>query len=376
MSYFFVTMFFGAASNDQATALLLDAATQNHLQDLKAAIAAGADVNAIVKTHSEVKGFTALHLAAFNDCESVAAELCKHPNIRINATVKSCGEYKGYTPLQLAAMRGYAAVIKELIKHRDVQINGVVTCDGKFKGFTPLHLAIIEGYRFAVIELLQHQAIAVNAVIKNDGEYDGLTPLGLAVSREYFKISEELLKHNAILQPQDRVIIGMDDKSCDIFTMGLYSSHETKRLRNTRMGTSGFWGIIKNGEEKMIFNQFDSYPEYLGKEVVCLIQNNLESLNDVFDKIIFVKNINSLDPSEAKFILIEPGILVSKDIKEKYFSVSAKNFFEHGGLEYGYMIDLDRSVLKLYKDSAIISEVNLDKIKYKDIAQAFRDFDK
>jgi hypothetical protein len=36
------------------------------------------------------------------------------------------------------------------------------------------------------------------------------------------------------------------------------------------------------------------------------------------------------------------------------------------------MIDLDKAKLKIYKHEVIISEINLDKIKYKDVTQAFR----
>ncbi len=117
------------------------------------------------------------------------------------------------------------------------------------------------------------------------------------------------------------------------------------------MATNGFWGITKNGDEKMIYNHYDSYPDGLGEEVVFLIQNNLECLEEVFEKIILVKNIDNLDKDEAQFILISPKTLVSEKIREKYFSESAKIFFENGNLEYGYMIDLDKSVLKLSKQS-------------------------
>lgn len=139
------------------------------------------------------------------------------------------------------------------------------------------------------------------------------------------------------------------------------------------MGTCGFWGIIKKGEEKMIFNSFDSYPEGLGKEVLCLIQNNLECLDKIFEKIIFVKNIDNLDEDEAEFILISPGALLDSDsIEEKYFSYSAKSLFENGKLEYGYMIDLDKSILKLYDRKTLVDEINLDEIKFKDIKKAFK----
>ena len=137
------------------------------------------------------------------------------------------------------------------------------------------------------------------------------------------------------------------------------------------MGTRGFWGITKNGEEKMIYSHSDSYPEALGKDVVFLIQNNLENLATIFDKLILVKNIDNLDQSEARFILMGPTELANVEIEKKYLSESAMEAFEKGYLEYGYMIDLDKSVLKLYKEKNKLSEINLEKIKFKEVQKIF-----
>ena len=84
-----------------------------------------------------------------------------------------------------------------------------------------------------------------------------------------------------------------------------------------------------------------------------------------------IKNIDNLDKDEAQFILINPKTLVLEKIQKKYFSESAKRYFENGSLEYGYMIDLDKSVLKLYKDKDLIAELPLNKIKYSYIAKAY-----
>jgi hypothetical protein len=83
-------------------------------------------------------------------------------------------------------------------------------------------------------------------------------------------------------------------------------------------GTSGFWGIVKKGKEKMIFSQFDSYPEGLGKDVVFLIQNNLESLDNIFDRIIIVNNIDDLDEDNEKCLLVSPDSLISDDIYDRF----------------------------------------------------------
>ena len=142
------------------------------------------------------------------------------------------------------------------------------------------------------------------------------------------------------------------------------------------MGTIGFWGLKKNGEVKMIHSYFDSYPSHLGKEVVSLIQNNLENLEKIFDKIILVKDIGNIGVGEKGFRLQDPADLLDEKIRERYFANSSNEFFERGILEYGYLIDLDALVLKLYKGKAMIAEIGFDKIKYRDVEQAFSAIEK
>ena len=138
------------------------------------------------------------------------------------------------------------------------------------------------------------------------------------------------------------------------------------------MGTRGFWGIVKDAEEKMIYNHYDSYPLHLGKNVVFAIQNGLENIEKVFDKIILVKNINNLSEEDSSFILGSPEDLAMYDLKEKYFAETARNFFDNDGwLEYGYMIDLDKGVLCLYEMREVIAEIELNNLKIQSVIDAF-----
>lgn len=56
------------------------------------------------------------------------------------------------------------------------------------------------------------------------------------------------------------------------------------------MGTRGCYGFRKNGVDKLTYNHFDSYPEYLGRTMVKFCKTtSISELNEIFDKIILVK---------------------------------------------------------------------------------------
>ena len=55
------------------------------------------------------------------------------------------------------------------------------------------------------------------------------------------------------------------------------------------MGTRGLYGFRKNGEDKLTYNHFDSYPDWLGKQVVEFCKNtSIEEMNTIFDRIVLV----------------------------------------------------------------------------------------
>ncbi|HBD94633.1 MAG: hypothetical protein A2355_02580 [Spirochaetes bacterium RIFOXYB1_FULL_32_8] len=67
------------------------------------------------------------------------------------------------------------------------------------------------------------------------------------------------------------------------------------------MSTRGAWGFFRNGESatKITYNHMDSYPEFLGQNVVDFIRNSsIDELNTIFDKIILVDN--SEKPTEEQ----------------------------------------------------------------------------
>lgn len=55
------------------------------------------------------------------------------------------------------------------------------------------------------------------------------------------------------------------------------------------MGTRGCYGFRKNGMDKLTYNHFDSYPDYLGRTMVEFCkETSIPKLNEIFDKLILV----------------------------------------------------------------------------------------
>ena len=55
------------------------------------------------------------------------------------------------------------------------------------------------------------------------------------------------------------------------------------------MGTRGCYGFRKNGVDKLTYNHFDSYPDYLGRKIVTFCEEtSIKEMNEIFNKIILV----------------------------------------------------------------------------------------
>lgn len=56
------------------------------------------------------------------------------------------------------------------------------------------------------------------------------------------------------------------------------------------MGTRGCYGFRKNGEDKLTYNHYDSYPDCLGTDVVEFCKaTSVTEMNEIFDRIILVE---------------------------------------------------------------------------------------
>ena len=64
-----------------------------------------------------------------------------------------------------------------------------------------------------------------------------------------------------------------------------------KRKEQLKMSTRGAVGFYKNGVEKIGYNHFDSYPEWLGNEIITFLKGkSVEKLNEIFDGIDIVED--------------------------------------------------------------------------------------
>lgn len=55
------------------------------------------------------------------------------------------------------------------------------------------------------------------------------------------------------------------------------------------MGTRGIYGFRKNGVDKLSYNHYDSYPDYLGEQIAKFCAGyTLPEMNDLYDKIVMV----------------------------------------------------------------------------------------
>ena len=121
--------------------LLIDAANNHHIRDLKCLIKEGKNVNAV-----DDDGKTALHHVAYIGYTDVVTLLMD------NGATVNVVDSKDKTPLHLAAEKGHTEVVKSLLD------NGARTNISDGLDMTPLKLAAYGGYT-EVVELLKDNSI-------------------------------------------------------------------------------------------------------------------------------------------------------------------------------------------------------------------------
>ena len=136
------------------------------------------------------------------------------------------------------------------------------------------------------------------------------------------------------------------------------------------MGTRGAYGFHKGGVDKITYNHFDSYPTGLGADVAEFIKDHTdEEMNEIFDRIVMVKSgdMPSAEQVDECIAYYQRG--VSMNTPDEWYGLlrgAQGNLEAHAkGLRYmidnadflkdslfcewGYVINLDKGVLEIYR---------------------------
>jgi hypothetical protein len=145
------------------------------------------------------------------------------------------------------------------------------------------------------------------------------------------------------------------------------------------MGTRGFFGFIYKGKCYVIYNHFDSYPEYLGKNIVNEIIFELYHDPEFVRWIGLIENLkiitNDMEPSDGDIKKLEQWTdltvggqgthdwycllrktqgSLNKVLESGYLENNAVNNgppTQDIWLEFGYILDLDKRQFEYYDGS-------------------------
>jgi ankyrin repeat protein len=161
-----------------------DAAEQGDLEQVRALLRDGADVNA-----AQPDGMTALHWAATRGADDIVQVV-----LYAGAALQSTTRLGGYTALHLASRGGHAAVVERLLEH-GADPNRLTTT-----GVTALHFAADADAADVIAVLAAHGA----DVDAQDG-HSQRTPLMFAAARDANRAVAALLSAGADVSMQTRV---------------------------------------------------------------------------------------------------------------------------------------------------------------------------
>ena len=173
-----------ALSNDNCTPLMI-ASENNHLNAVSFLIEHGANIDL-----QDENGYTAVHYAVGNDCNSCDVLSC----LLKNGANVDAGTNNNYTPLMVASDCGNVDVVNFLIQHgADIQLRDK---DGK----TALHYAV--HHKCTSFDVL-------SSLIKNGGDIDACrndncTPLMIACCWGHVNVVAFLIERGANIDLQDK----------------------------------------------------------------------------------------------------------------------------------------------------------------------------
>ena len=139
------------------------------------------------------------------------------------------------------------------------------------------------------------------------------------------------------------------------------------------MGTRGSYGFRVDGEDRLAYNHFDSYPEGLGQDIYdslrCLLDKySLDELKDKVRKIELVKENSSPSPEQIKRLegyadsqvssgKIDEWYVLLRDMQgdikahvEEGIMISGGDFiYDSLYCEWAYIVNLDEEVFEVYR---------------------------
>ena len=135
------------------------------------------------------------------------------------------------------------------------------------------------------------------------------------------------------------------------------------------MGTRGCYGFRKNDVDKLTYNHWDSYPDWLGKIMVKFCkETTIQEMNEIFDKLILVKENDKPTKAQiAECIEYYNGDVGSQTPEDWYcllreaqgnpdvykcglkYMTDGNNFIRDSLFcEYAYIINLDTQCLEFW----------------------------
>jgi hypothetical protein len=135
------------------------------------------------------------------------------------------------------------------------------------------------------------------------------------------------------------------------------------------MGTRGIFGFRIDGEDRLTYNHYDSYPEGLGVDVVDFVRS-IDNIKEVKEKARALEDISERKPTDEDIKKCEKytNLNVSEQSEKDWYCLlretqgdlqaildvgfyENQNDFIYDSLfcEYGYIVNLDNETLEVYE---------------------------
>lgn len=135
------------------------------------------------------------------------------------------------------------------------------------------------------------------------------------------------------------------------------------------MGTRGLYGFRKNGIDKLTYNHYDSYPDWLGNVMVTFCKNtSVEEMNKIFDRIVLVDEHSKPTKQQIEECAqYYDGSVASQSVEDWYcllrnaqgnpnvykdglkYMIDSQDFIKDSLFcEYAYIINLDTNCLEFW----------------------------